>query len=140
MSIIEKIPANKQLILFDGVCNFCDQTVQKIIKADVKNLFVFTSLQSQLGQEIIQYLGISKSTDSIVLYQPGYAYYTQSDAILQIAKQLNGWYPLLQIGKIVPKKLRDIAYQNFAKNRYKWFGKKEECPIPSIEIRTKFLS
>lgn len=140
MSVIEKIPTNKQLILFDGVCNFCDDTVQKIIKADTKNRFVFASLQSTLGQEILQYLGINKTTDSIVLYQPGYAYYTESDAVLHIAKQLNGLYPLLQIGKIIPKKLRDIAYNNFAKNRYKWFGKKDECPIPSPEIREKFLS
>jgi len=140
MSVIDKIPANKQLILFDGVCNFCDDTVQKIIKADTKNIFVFASLQSALGQEMLHYLGISKTTDSIVLYRPGFAYYTQSDAVLNIAKQLSGVYPFLQIGKIVPKSLRDSLYRGFAKNRYKWFGKKEECPIPSPEIRQKFLS
>lgn len=140
MNSADKIPANKQLILFDGVCNFCDQTVQKIIKADAKNIFVFASLQSPFGQEILQYLGIRKTTDSIVLYRPGFAYYTESDAVLNISKQLGGIYPLLQIGRIFPKKLRDVMYRSFAKNRYKWFGKKDECPLPSPEIRQKFLS
>ncbi|HLW40853.1 MAG TPA: DCC1-like thiol-disulfide oxidoreductase family protein [Flavobacterium sp.] len=140
MNSADKIPANKQLILFDGVCNFCDQTVQKIIKADAKNIFVFASLQSPFGQEILQYLGITKTTDSIVLYRPGFAYYTESDAVLNISKQLGGIYPLLQIGRIFPKKIRDVMYRSFAKNRYKWFGKKDECPLPSPEIRQKFLS
>ncbi len=140
MNSADKIPANKQLILFDGVCNFCDQTVQKIIKADAKNIFVFASLQSPFGREILQYLGITKTTDSIVLYRPGFAYYTESDAVLNISKQLGGIYPLLQIGRIFPKKLRDVMYRSFAKNRYKWFGKKDECPLPSPEIRQKFLS
>lgn len=140
MNSADKIPANKQLILFDGVCNFCDQTVQKIIKADAKNIFVFASLQSSFGQEILQYLGITKTTDSIVLYRPGFAYYTESDAVLNISKQLGGIYPLLQIGRIFPKKIRDVMYRSFAKNRYKWFGKKDECPLPSPEIRQKFLS
>lgn len=140
MNSADKIPANKQLILFDGVCNFCDQTVQKIIKADAKNIFVFASLQSPFGQEILQYLGIRKTTDSIVLYRPGFAYYTESDAVLNISKQLGGIYPLLQIGRIFPKKIRDVMYRSFAKNRYKWFGKKDECPLPSPEIRQKFLS
>ena len=140
MNSADKIPANKQLILFDGVCNFCDQTVQKIIKADAKNIFVFASLQSPFGQEILQYLGITKTTDSIVLYRPGFAYYTESEAVLNISKQLGGIYPLLQIGRIFPKKIRDVMYRSFAKNRYKWFGKKDECPLPSPEIRQKFLS
>jgi len=140
MNSADKIPANKQLILFDGVCNFCDQTVQKIIKADTKNIFVFASLQSSFGQEILQYLGVTKTTDSIVLYRPGFAYYTESDAVLNISKQLGGIYPLLQIGRIFPKKIRDVMYRSFAKNRYKWFGKKDECPLPSPEIRQKFLS
>lgn len=140
MNSADKIPANKQLILFDGVCNFCDQTVQKIIKADAKNIFVFASLQSSFGQEILQYLGVTKTTDSIVLYRPGFAYYTESDAVLNISKQLGGIYPLLQIGRIFPKKIRDVMYRSFAKNRYKWFGKKDECPLPSPEIRQKFLS
>ncbi|UUV20852.1 thiol-disulfide oxidoreductase DCC family protein [Paenimyroides aestuarii] len=140
MRVIDKIPEGKQLILFDGVCNFCDETVQKIIKADSKNVFVFASLQSDFGKEVVQYIGIKPETDSIVLYQPGIAYYTESSAAIEIAKQLSGWYPLLQIGKIVPAFLRNKIYQYIAKNRYKWYGKKEACSIPPPETRAKFLS
>ncbi len=140
MSIIDKIPPNKQLILFDGVCNFCDETIQKVIKADKNNVFVFASLQSDFGKEIIKYIGVNPEIDSIILYQPGIAYFTESDAALEISRQLNGFYPLLQMGKIVPKSLRNSVYRYIAKNRYKWYGKKDECMIPSAEIRSKFLS
>ncbi|SEH93328.1 Predicted thiol-disulfide oxidoreductase YuxK, DCC family [Paenimyroides aquimaris] len=140
MNITDKIPPNKQLILFDGVCNFCDETIQKVIKADKNNVFVFASLQSELGQEILKYIGVDAETDSIILYQPNVAYYTESDAVIEIAKHLSGIYPLLQTGKILPKILRNKMYQYVARNRYKWYGKKEECMIPSPEIRSKFLS
>lgn len=140
MRVTDKIPHNKQLILFDGVCNFCDQTIQKVIKADTKNVFVFASLQSDFGQQILQYLGVNKQTDSIVLYQPGVAYYVESDAVIHIAKKLSGWCPLIQIGQILPKPIRNHIYKYVAKNRYKWYGKKDECMIPSAETRSKFLS
>ena len=140
MSIIDKIPPNKQLVLFDGVCNFCDETIHKIIKADKDHLFVFTSLQSNFGKEIVKHIGINPKVDSIILYQPNIAYFTESDAALEIAKQLSGFYPLLQIGKVVPKTVRNKIYQYIAKNRYKWYGKKEECMVPSAEVRAKFLS
>lgn len=140
MSIIDKIPPNKQLVLFDGVCNFCDETIKKVIKADKNNVFVFASLQSNFGKQITQHIGVNPSVDSIILYHPGVAYFTESDAAIEIAKQLKGWYPLLQIGKIIPKSLRDSIYQYIAKNRYKWYGKKDECMIPSAEVRSKFIS
>jgi|SRR5690554_1423120 len=140
MREIDKIPPNKQLILFDGLCNLCDHTIQKIIKADTKNIFVFAALQSNFGQNILQYLGVNKQTDSIVLYQPGTAYYLESDAVIQIAKKLSGWYPLIQLGQILPKFLRNKLYKYVAKNRYKWYGKKKECMMPTAEIHSKFLS
>ena len=140
MTILERIPQGKQLILFDGVCNFCDDTMKKIIKADKKNAFVFASIQSEIGKEIISYIGINNTIDSIILYQPGYAYFLESDAVFEISKQLSGFYPLIQLGKIFPKPLRNKLYQIFAKNRYNWFGKKQECELPSPEIRSKFLS
>ncbi len=140
MNVLDKIPAGKQLVLFDGVCNFCDQTVQRIMKADHQNLFVFASLQSETGQEVVRYIGISSTTDSVILYQPGKAYYTESDAVLEIARQLSGFYPMLLAGKIIPKGWRDTAYRYFARNRYKWYGKKDECTVPTPETRSKFLS
>lgn len=140
MNILDKIPANKQLILFDGVCNFCDNTIQKIIKADKKNIFVFASIQSPVGQQVIELIGVKPEVDSIILYQPNIAYYIESDAVLEIAKQLNGIYSLLQVGKIIPKTMRDSLYRYVAKNRYKWYGKKDECMIPTPQVRAKFLS
>lgn len=139
MSIIDKIPKGKQLILFDGVCNFCDQTINKIIKADKNNVFVFAPLQSNVGREAIKHIGVNPSVDSIILYHPDIAYFTESDAALEIAKQLGGIYSLLQLGAILPKALRNKIYQYIAKNRYKWYGKKDECMIPSAELRSKFL-
>lgn len=140
MSIIDKIPVNKQLILFDGVCNFCDDTVQKIIKADKDNIFVFSSIQSPFGQAVLRHIGIKSNVDSIVLYQPNVAYFIESDAVIEISKQLGGIYSLIQLGSIFPASLRNSIYRYFAKNRYKWYGKKNECAIPSSEIKTKFLS
>ena len=140
MHILDQIPVNKQLILYDGVCNFCDNTVQKIIKADSQNLFVFASIQSNIGQDVLKHIGINPNVDSIVLYQPNLAYFVESDAVIEIAKQLGGIYQFIQLGQIFPKSLRDALYRYFAKNRYKWYGKKEECSIPSSEIKSKFLS
>lgn len=140
MSIIDKIPVNKQLILFDGVCNFCDDIVQKIIKADKDNIFVLSSIQSPFGQAVLKHIGIKSNVDSIVLYQPNVAYFIESDAVIEISKQLGGIYSLIQLGSIFPASLRNSMYRYFAKNRYKWYGKKNECAIPSSEIKTKFLS
>lgn len=135
-----KIPEGKHIILFDGVCNFCNTTINKIIEKDKQNLYVFASLQSEIGQEILQYIGVDKTTDSIVLYQPGVAYYLKSDVVIQVARELGGRYYFLSWLRIFPKFLRDIGYDYFAKNRYKWFGKKDACMIPSPEVKAKFLS
>ena len=136
---MKNLPQNKKIILFDGVCNLCDSSVQYIIKRDEKDIFRFTSLQSQLGQEIQQYLGIiDRKIDSIVLYIPNQAYYYKSGAVLEIAKDLP-FFNWLSIFKIIPSWLRDSVYDYVAKNRYKWYGKQESCMIPSPELKAKFL-
>lgn len=134
------IPKNKKIILFDGVCNLCDAAVQFVIKHDKKDIFRFASLQSDLGQEIIKYIGINNSNiDSIILYQSGIAYYYKSDAVLEIAKNLSGFFYFITIFKILPIKLRNYIYDYIAKNRYKWYGKKDTCMIPTKELKSKFL-
>ncbi|WP_282787670.1 thiol-disulfide oxidoreductase DCC family protein [Flavobacterium croceum] len=131
---------SKQIILFDGVCNLCDKSVQYIIKNDKKDVFRFVAQQSHLGQELIKYLGInSKNTDSIILYIPKKAYYIQYDAVLFIAKELRAFYYLLWLGSFFPTFIKNGIYNSIAKNRYKWFGKKETCMIPNPEIKSKFL-
>ena len=137
---MKNLPENKKIILFDGVCNLCDSTVQFIIKHDKKDVFRFVALQSELGQEIINHIGIDISkTDSIILYEPGHAYYYKAEAALKIAGHLGGIYSLLGILSILPNWLNNKVYDYIAKNRYKWYGKKEECMIPTPEMKAKFL-
>ncbi|RSC92969.1 thiol-disulfide oxidoreductase DCC family protein [Tenacibaculum singaporense] len=137
---MNNLPSDKKVILFDGVCNFCNDSVLKVIKYDVKNQFVFTSLQSDIGKEITQYLGIDTSkVDSIILYEPNVAYNIKSTAALKIMNDFGGIWKLTQVFLVFPEGLRNIVYDYIAKNRYKWFGKKDACMIPSKEIQDKFL-
>lgn len=137
---LHDLPENKKIILFDGVCNLCDSSVQFIIKKDKKDIFRFVALQSELGVTILRHIGISTSNlDSIVLYEPGDAYYYKAEAVLKIAKSFGGLYTLLSVFSFFPKALNDTIYDYIAKNRYKWYGKKESCMIPSQEVSAKFL-
>lgn len=137
---MEGLPKDKKIILFDGVCNLCDSLVQFIIKRDKKDIFRFVAFQSDLGKEIIKHIGIDpKNTDSVVLYEPGVAYYYKSRAALEIAKHLGGIFNLATFFRIIPSFLRNSIYDYVAKNRYKWYGKKDSCLIPSPELKSKFL-
>ena len=137
---MENLPKDKKIILFDGVCNLCNSAVQFIIKHDKKDAFRFVALQSDLGLEICKHIGVDqKSMDSIILYEPGIAYYYKSEAALEIASQLGSFYSLLAIFKILPVKFSNFIYAWIARNRYKWFGKKESCMIPTPELKLKFL-
>lgn len=134
------LPKDKKIILFDGVCNLCDSTVQYLIKRDNKDVFRFVALQSSLGKEIIDYIGIDTfKTDSIILYEPGKAYYYKAEAAIKIAAQLGGIYHLMKIFSILPKSFNNAVYDYVAKNRYKWYGKKDECMMPTPEMKAKFL-
>lgn len=126
------------IVLFDGECNFCDRSVQFIIKRDKEAVFKFTSLQSDVGQEITRKYQVPGHIDSIILVRDD-KYYVKSAAALQISKHLSGGWKLLFIFSIVPKPIRDYFYDILAKNRYKWFGKNDRCMIPSPEIRNRFL-
>lgn len=137
---ISDLPKDKKIILFDGICNLCNSSVQYVIKQDSKDVFRFVALQSELGQKILKHIGIfDKSIDSIVVYQPGIAYYYKSAALIEITKSLQGIFHYGLLFKILPISLRDIVYDYIAKNRYRWYGKKESCMIPTPELKTKFL-
>lgn len=134
------LPAGKKIILFDGLCNLCEASVQFVIKYDKDDVFRFVSLQSELGQKIIAHIGINaKNIDSVVLYQPGVAYYYKSNAALQVAKNLGGLFHLGTVFRIIPTTLRNALYDYVAKNRYSWYGKKQNCMIPTEELKSKFL-
>ncbi|SDH01088.1 thiol-disulfide oxidoreductase DCC family protein [Psychroflexus sediminis] len=134
------IPENKKIVLFDGVCNFCNASVRFIIKRDKKDKFRFASLQSDLGQKLTRERGIDTSEiDSIILIDPGNAYYIKSTAALEICKDLSGLYPALRLFLVLPEGFRNLIYDFVARHRYQWFGKSETCPMPSEEEQSKFL-
>lgn len=136
----KSLPEGKHIVLFDGVCNFCNDSVRFIIKRDKKDLYRFASLESDLGRQLTSERGIdTEQVDSIILIQPGEAYYIKSDAALEIAKNMSALYPILGICLYLPVGLRNLVYDYIARNRYKWFGKKEACPMPSKEEQDKFL-
>lgn len=136
-----EIPKNKKIILFDGVCNLCNNAVQYIIKKDKKDVFRFASLQSDIGLQLAKERGIDTGqVDSIVMIDPGNAYYVKSTAALEIAKDLGRFYAFLApVLLYIPTRLRDIGYDFIARNRYKWYGKKDQCMIPTAELKEKFL-
>lgn len=127
------------VVLFDGVCNFCNGTVHFIIRQDKKNIFKFAPLQSPKGQELVQqYLLPANKTDSIILIENGVAY-TKSTAALKLANRFPWYWKWTQLLWIVPAFLRNAVYDLIAQNRYKWFGKKDECMIPTGKTKEKFL-
>lgn len=126
-------------LLFDGVCNLCNGAVNFIIDHDPKGHFKFAALQSTYGQEKLAELGYDQQHfDSLVLLENGNVY-KKSTAALRIARKLNKLYPLLYAFMIIPPFIRHAVYDLIAKNRYKWFGKRNECRIPTPELRSRFV-
>ena len=126
------------IILFDGVCNLCSNSVSLLIKYDKNNIFRFAAMQTKAGENIIQEYRILNDRKSIILIKQGTVFY-KSDAIIEIAKQITGWPSILKYGFLFPKFLRDGIYDLIAKNRYFLFGKKETCSIPSEKDSKRFI-
>lgn len=127
------------IVLFDGVCNFCNSAVNFIIERDKKGVFKFAPLQSEVGRELAAKYQVASDVDSVILVENGQAY-IHSDAALKIAAHLGGLWGLAGIFRIVPKVLRDKLYTLFAERRYRWFGKKDACMVPTPEVRERFLA
>ena len=127
------------LIIFDGVCNLCEASVNFIIRHDAAGVFRFVPSQSELGAALQQQYGVNTaSLDTVVLIQDGQIY-TQSDAGVRIASAFDGPWRLLGLARWVPRPLRNWVYRRIANNRYAWFGRKEVCLIPTPEVRRRFL-
>ena len=127
------------ILLFDGVCNLCNNSVQFVIKKDKKKQFYFTALQSNAGQQLLKQYQLSPNKfDSFVLIENNQAY-TRSTAALRVVKRLSGAWPLLYIFIIVPPFIRNTIYDWVAQNRYKWFGKSDSCMMPTPELSARFL-
>lgn len=128
------------VVLFDGVCNFCDGAVNFIIARDKTGYFKFAPLQSEIGERLLAENGIDKiETDSVVLIEDNKVY-TYSTAALRVARKLDGLWSWAYAFIVVPQFIRDFFYKLFAKYRYKMFGKKDECMLPTPEIRSRFLA
>lgn len=130
----------KGIILFDGVCHLCVGSVQFIIKRDPTGKFKFTSLQSEAGKQYLQKYKLENELDTFIFLDvENEKVYTKSTAALRVCKELSSWarilYPLL----IVPRPIRDFVYTLIAKNRYKWFGRKESCMIPTPSLKKRFI-
>jgi predicted DCC family thiol-disulfide oxidoreductase YuxK len=132
-------PAPTAIILFDGVCNFCCSSVQFIIERDPRQRFTFASQQSDRGKQLLADAKLPPSMDTFVLIE-NHTVYTRSTAALKVAAQLTQPWPLFAVFRIVPTFIRDAAYRVIAQNRYRWFGQKEACWVPTPEIRARFLS
>jgi predicted DCC family thiol-disulfide oxidoreductase YuxK len=130
---------SQDIVLFDGVCNLCNAAILFIIKRDKNNRFKFAPLESDAGKELLSMHQIDSSKiDSIVLIS-GDSAFAKAGAALRISKHLTGLWPLLYSLVIIPRCISDVVYDFIARNRYKWFGKKESCMIPTPELKSKFL-
>ena len=138
-STMKKKPAIQPVILFDGVCNLCNSTVNFVIKRDRKNLLRFAALQSFAAGQLLGQYGLQEGEmKSFVLIENGKAY-TQSTAALKVCRYMTWLWPFCYCLIIIPKFIRDGVYNRVAKNRYKWFGIKEQCMVPTAQVSAKFL-
>ncbi len=128
-----------RVILFDGVCNFCNYWVNFAIKRDKKKKLHFTPLQGETAKQLLLYYHINPTSLSSVILIDGGKVYTQSSAAIQICKHLGGAWKLFYGLIILPKFIRDFFYNIIARNRYKWYGKKENCMVPTPELKERFL-
>jgi predicted DCC family thiol-disulfide oxidoreductase YuxK len=126
------------VILFDGVCNFCDASVQFILERDPNETFHFASLQSEAGQKLLKKYNVPEDMDSMILIENDKVYY-KSAAALRISRHLKGAWKLLYALIIVPAPIRNVVYDLIARNRFKWFGQKESCMLPPPNVRKRFL-
>lgn len=132
--------AEHPVILFDGVCNLCNGLVRFIIRRDPKGRYRFASLQSDAGRTLLAAHGLADlDLDSMALIENGRAH-VRSDAALRVFRSLSGLWPVFSIGLILPRFIRDAAYEFIAKRRYRWFGKRDQCMVPTPEQAARFLS
>ena len=135
-----EIADSHPVLLFDGVCNLCNRWIQFVIERDPDARFRFAPLQSSVAQQLLAETGYEGETlDSVVLVQDG-EYYDRSDAVIRTARQLGGIYRLLGPFRFVPARLRNISYDFVATRRYRWFGKRDACMMPTPETEKRFLA
>jgi predicted DCC family thiol-disulfide oxidoreductase YuxK len=133
------VNSSHPVVLFDGVCNLCNRSVQFIIKRDKKKQFLFASLQGKAGQEVLNRFNLPADNFNSFILVEGEHVYIRSTAVLRMLKKLGGRWRLFYGFIIVPKFIRNAIYDWIAKNRYKWYGKRNECMVPTPELKKRFL-
>lgn len=128
------------LLLFDGVCNFCSDAVRFLVPRDPDGRLRFAALQSDAGRAVQERFGLDPEALDTVVLVDGDRVYLKSDAALQVARRLSGAWPLLSVLRVVPRPVRDWCYDRFAERRYRWFGRRDECLVPTPELRERFLA
>ena len=131
---------SRPILLFDGVCNVCNASVNFIIQNDKEGIFRFASLQSSIGQELLERHNLPTTDFDSVVYIHNQHVFIKSTAALKVAEKLSAPWRYLAPLKFIPVAVRDFAYSIIAKNRYRWFGKKQECMLPTPEIQSRFLN
>ena len=137
--MIELSDSKQPVILFDGVCNLCNSAVQYVIKHDAEKQFLFASLQSNFGQQVLAKYHLSTANFSSFILLKNDKIYLKSTAALLVAKQLQGAISWLYLFRVIPTFIRNGVYNVIAKNRYKWFGKQDACWLPTQELKARFL-
>lgn len=132
------IRANQRIVVFDGACNFCSRSVQFILRHDVRGRLRFAPLQSQTGRQLLERNGIDPADAQTFLLLDGDSVFVRSDAALEIAKDLGTWQ-WLRVFRFLPRMLRDWTYDLIARNRYRWFGRRDACFVPTAEQRGRFI-
>ena len=130
----------EKIVLFDGMCNLCNNAVQVIIKNDRKKQFRFASLQSNFGKEILLKNNLRSGDLSSFLFLDNGHLYSQSTGALRVAKYLDGMWPALYVLMIVPPFIRNAVYKWVANNRYKWFGRQATCWLPTPDLWARFIN
>jgi predicted DCC family thiol-disulfide oxidoreductase YuxK len=129
-----------QLVLFDGVCNLCSALVQFVIRHDPAAKFRFAAIQSEIGGEIFQSHGLDPADLQTFVFVAEGKMFLRSDAAIEVVSRFGGAWRIFRIFQFVPKVLRDSIYSFIARNRYRWFGRKEVCMVPTAEIKERFLA
>lgn len=135
---LDELKQHQPILFYDGVCNLCNYWVKFVLKKEKRPVLTFAALQSAAGDAVKSTFGDKPIPDSLMVYHNGKVY-VKSDAALQLVKYLRGGWPLLAGLYIFPAFLRNWVYDIIARNRYRWFGEKDECMIPSPEVRKRFL-
>ncbi len=128
------------VLLFDGVCNLCNTSVKWVLLRDKKGEFKFAAIQSEAGQSLLKSFGLENQPLESVILISGRQAYIKSDAAIKVASKLGGIWTIALVFRLVPRPVRDAIYDWVAKNRYRWFGKQEQCLLPQPEWKDRFLN